>query len=306
MSQFVDTGNKTDTAAGALGQFLRVKTPGALALAGASDVSLGVTLEPVLAAGPATIRLRTAQGTTKMVASDAITAGNPVYGAASGKIASSGTVYEGIALESSTLDGDIIEVLPLPNVDLSATISGTNAATFTVDADSATPKIKLAAQTAGTGNYTTTLKPEATLSGNNAIIVPEADGDVLAAVDLAQTLTNKTLTSPTINTPTINMTVATKAVGGTAIGNANAVTVGFTLVTGADDTAAVKLPEAAAGAIVTIKNAVANKILCVFPAVNDKINNAAANAVYNITNGGKRTFIAYNATDWFTDPETIV
>jgi hypothetical protein len=40
------------------------------------------------------------------------------------------------------------------------------------------------------------LKPEATLSGDNAIIVPEADGDVLCAIALAQTLTNKTLTAP--------------------------------------------------------------------------------------------------------------
>src|SRR5581483_8455931 len=46
------------------------------------------------------------------------------------------------------------------------------------------------------------------------------------------------------NTSTINLgvnprfPVATKAVGGTAIGNANAVGEGFTLVTGADNTAA--------------------------------------------------------------------
>lgn len=46
-----------------------------------------------------------------MVASGAITAGNVVYAAAAGKIASSGTVVEGIALETSTTDGDIIEVL---------------------------------------------------------------------------------------------------------------------------------------------------------------------------------------------------
>jgi len=307
MSQQVETGNKAFQAGAALGLFTRVKlSAGVLAAAGASDVSIGVLQAETFASGDiAAVRLRTAQGTMKMVANNAITAGNPVYAAASGKVAPSGTVYEGIALEAATADGDIIEVLPLPNVDVSATITGTNAATFAVDADAATPKLALTGQSGGTGDFTTTLKPEATLSANNAIIVPEADGDTLAAVALAQTLTNKTLTAPVITALPPTMRVATVVVGGTAIGNANAVTSGFTLVTGANNTAAVKLPEAAAEVVVVIKNLTGTAILPVFPAVNDKINNAAANAVYNIPNGGQRMFIAYNATDWFSHPETI-
>lgn len=101
------------------------------------------------------------------------------------------------------------------------------------------------------------------------------------------------------------VSVATVAVGGTAIGNANAIDIGFTEVTGADDTAAIKLPEAAAGKVCIVKNAVANKILKVFPAVSDTINSAAANAVYNQTNGAFRIYVAYNAVNWWTDPETI-
>lgn len=101
------------------------------------------------------------------------------------------------------------------------------------------------------------------------------------------------------------MRVATVAVGGTAQANANAIPVGFTLVTGADDTAAIKLPAAAAGLVCVVKNGVANKILKVFPNTADTINNAAANAVYNQTNGAFRVYVAYNATDWSTDPETI-
>lgn len=101
------------------------------------------------------------------------------------------------------------------------------------------------------------------------------------------------------------VSVATVAVGGTAIGNANAIDIGFTEVTGADDTAAIKLPEAAAGKVCIVKNAVANKILKVFPAVNDTINSATANAVYNQTNGAFRIYVAYNAVNWWTDPETI-
>jgi len=99
--------------------------------------------------------------------------------------------------------------------------------------------------------------------------------------------------------------VQTVAVGGTAIANANAVPgTGFTLVTGADDTAAVKLPEAAAGKLCIIKNAVANKILKVFPAVNDTINNTTANSVYNQAAGTCLTYVAYNAVDWSTSPES--
>lgn len=97
--------------------------------------------------------------------------------------------------------------------------------------------------------------------------------------------------------------IAVVAVGGTAIGNANAIDIGFTKVTGADDTAAIKLPEAAAGKVCLVKNGVSNKILKVFPAVNDTINGAAANAVYNQYNGDFRIYIAENAIAWWTDPE---
>jgi hypothetical protein len=120
MATFVETATRTDTAAGAVAQYLRVKTPGAIAAAGSTDVAIGVMEKPCLAAGACTIRLRTAQGTMKMVASEGITAGNAVYAAADGKIAASGTVYEGIALETCTADDDVIEVLPMPNVDLVA------------------------------------------------------------------------------------------------------------------------------------------------------------------------------------------
>jgi predicted RecA/RadA family phage recombinase len=99
--------------------------------------------------------------------------------------------------------------------------------------------------------------------------------------------------------------VATVAVGGTDQANANAVDVGFTLVTGADNTAAIRLPEAAAGKVCIVKNGVADKILKVFPAVNDTINGGSPNSVYNQTNGAFRMYVAYNSVAWYTDPETI-
>jgi stage V sporulation protein SpoVS len=125
MSQYVETPCRPDVAAGAVAQFLRVKTPGAVAAAGATDVSIGTMDLPCLAAGPCSVRLRSAQGTRKMVASEPITAGNAVYAAASGKIAATGTVYEGIALETAAANNDVIEVMMAPNVDVPATVGVT-------------------------------------------------------------------------------------------------------------------------------------------------------------------------------------
>jgi hypothetical protein len=217
MSQFFATPTRPDTAAGAIAQHLRVKTTGALAVAGSTDVELGTTENTVTGAGPATVRLRTAMGTAKMVASDAITKNNPVYAAAGGKVAPSGTVLIGIALEAASADNDVIEVLRRQETSDSAASGGTTAAAFEVDSDATTPKIALAGQTSGTGDYTTTLKPETTLSADNAIIVPEADGDTLVAAALAQTLTNKTLTAPVV-TDLTEVVTATNVIAATESG----------------------------------------------------------------------------------------
>ncbi len=111
MSQFFDTSCRPDTAAGAIAQHLRVKTTGALAVAGASDVELGTMESAVTASGPATVRLRSSQGTCKMVANGAITKNAGVYAAASGKVSGSGTVLIGTALETTADDGDVLEVV---------------------------------------------------------------------------------------------------------------------------------------------------------------------------------------------------
>lgn len=73
--------------------------------------------------------LRTKEGTLPMVASGAITAGARVYAAASGKVASTGSVVEGIAGNATTADGDWIEVLPIE--DDSVAYDGAQ----TIDAD---------------------------------------------------------------------------------------------------------------------------------------------------------------------------
>ena len=114
MSQFFESACRPDTAAGAVAVNLRVKTPGAVAAAGALDQSIGTMEVDCLAAGPCTVRLKTSQGTRKMVAAAAISAGALVYGAASGKISSvaNGNI-EGIAMEAASADGDVIEVQSL-------------------------------------------------------------------------------------------------------------------------------------------------------------------------------------------------
>lgn len=113
MASFVDTNTKAFTAGAAIGQYLRVVlSAGKLAAASATQQMLG-TLEDASFADldVRNVRLRTASGTRKMVASEAISAGSPVYAAGSGKIAADGSVMEGIALEAATADNDIIEVM---------------------------------------------------------------------------------------------------------------------------------------------------------------------------------------------------
>jgi len=224
MPGYVEECCRQFSASAAIGQYLRVKTASSLALAGSTDVELGTMEVASLAAGDVvSVRLRTAEGTCKMVASEAITADNPVYAAASGKVAASGTVLVGTAMTGASANNSVIEVLRISSASDQAAEGGTTAAAFLVDSDSSTPKIELAAQTGGTGNFKTTLKPESTLSADNTIIVPEADGDTLAAVALAQTLTNKTLTSPVINTPTIKdlteVVTATNVIAATETGS---------------------------------------------------------------------------------------
>jgi hypothetical protein len=121
MSQYVDTNTKAFTAGAAIDQYLRVKiSSGVLVVATAADQALGTMEVESFASGDVvSVRLSSAAGSRKMVASGAITAGNLVYAAASGKVASSGTVVEGIALETSTTDGDIIEVMSVSGGGLS-------------------------------------------------------------------------------------------------------------------------------------------------------------------------------------------
>jgi len=115
---FNDTGHKTFTAGAAMGErLLVIVSSGVLALAGATDANVvGATTRPAFASGDKIdVALVTKQGTVELVAAGAITAGATVYQAASGKVASTGTVVVGIALTGATAANDVIEVMYLAN-----------------------------------------------------------------------------------------------------------------------------------------------------------------------------------------------
>lgn len=126
MSQYVETPTKAFTAGAAIAQHLRVKlSSGKLAAAGISDKEIGTIEAAAFADGDiVAVRLRSAQGTCKMVASGVVNAGSEVYTAASGKISgtyASGSYPLGVALETTTANNDIVEVLRNSHGDTSAT-----------------------------------------------------------------------------------------------------------------------------------------------------------------------------------------
>lgn len=115
MGQQVDTPTKSFRAGAARAQYLRVySNSGTITTATASEQAIGVQQDESFASTDlVSILLKSKPGTMMMTASEAISAGAYVYAAAGGKVASTGTIKEGIALEASTANGDIIEVLPV-------------------------------------------------------------------------------------------------------------------------------------------------------------------------------------------------
>lgn len=114
MSQYVEAAVRQFTANAAISQFIRVAvlSTGKVAAAEAGQMGVGTMEDPSTAADQVVgVRLNTATGTRKCVANGAISLGALAYCAASGKVGSSGTVAYGVALEASTNDGDIIEVM---------------------------------------------------------------------------------------------------------------------------------------------------------------------------------------------------
>lgn len=116
MSQFVDTNTKAFTAGGAISQYARVKlqSAGTIVEAGLADKDIGTATEAAASGDVIAVRLRTAAGTHKMLAKEALAAGATVYTETDGKVqdtAEATSFQVGTALEAATNDNDVIEVL---------------------------------------------------------------------------------------------------------------------------------------------------------------------------------------------------
>jgi hypothetical protein len=93
-----------------------------VALAGSGDIQVGLAGDEASAVGiaqhgavandPVLVKLIAGgSGTHKVQAAGAITAGNAIYPAASGRVEASGTAVCGWVLETSTTAGDVIEAI---------------------------------------------------------------------------------------------------------------------------------------------------------------------------------------------------
>jgi hypothetical protein len=109
--------------------------------------------------------------------------------------------------------------------------------------------------------------------------------------------------SGTTVTATGDLYVASATVAATGSTQADAAQLagGFTLVSAADATKGVKLPAAAAGRVVILKNG-ANAVLKVWPATDDAINAIAANSNYVLAANTSSILVAYDSTTWYSIP----
>jgi len=224
MSQYIEGPRKTFTAGTALEAFRRVKITAVtgdygptVGYAGVSDVGIGVTEEYTASGAPVTIRLSNAPGTKKMMATAAaITGGNAVYAAANGYVASTGTVVEGTALETTAGDsGDLLEVMPLM---FAGNVANTAGVGITGTADSYVTSV----ERVGTIIKTTILiEIDGLNSGGTAADIIGADGAGVAHLGQITAAVNGTifagkitcLETPTGGDPDVDLYSATEATG---------------------------------------------------------------------------------------------
>ena len=88
------------------------------------------------------------------------------------------------------------------------------------------------------------------------------------------------------------------AAAGSVIANAAALSLGFTVVTGANDAKGVILPAASPGDVVEIYSSQATNGLLVYPPVNGTINDGSANSSINIEGKSAARFVASSGTNW--------
>ena len=121
------------------------------------------------------------------------------------------------------------------------------------------------------------------------------------------TITGATISGGPVSGTTVTATgdlyVASATVAATGSTQANAAQLagGFTLVSAADATKGVKLPEAVAGRVVIIKNG-ANAVLKVWPSTGDAVNAIAADSNYVLAANTSSILVAYDSTTWYSVP----
>lgn len=98
----------------------------------------------------------------------------------------------------------------------------------------------------------------------------------------------------------LSLDSATVAAAGTVQGNAAAIADGFTLVSGANAAAGVKLPTAAAGGFCIVKNN-ANAVLLLYPNSSDAIDALGANNAMSVQPYDTVELAAYDATTWYAN-----
>jgi len=119
MSQYVDTNTKGFVAAGVIKLYARVilGSGGTITEAVLAEREIGIAMTPGLAIGDiVTVKLRSANGTHKVIAAAAITRGASCFSAAAGRVSNTatGAFNVGIALEAAGALGDVIEMLYIP------------------------------------------------------------------------------------------------------------------------------------------------------------------------------------------------
>lgn len=209
-------------------------------------------------------------------------------GVTPGTATASKAVVLGASKEIST-----ITTAGITNLDLGA--SGT-AGTFDIfPTTAAKGKLSIAA-TDSTGDTTSTIT-NAAQSAAATWTIPDTNG----AAGFVMTAAAQTIGgAKTFSTMPIIPT-ATVAAAGTVQGDAAAITTGFTLVSGADDAAGVRLPTAAAGLVCIIKVG-DGADLKVWPATGDAINGLGANNALTVVDDVCFALVAYDATTWYTLP----